>query len=112
VLNWDPEHDLPFLYCAKAPKSERPQAEGISAHPTVKPLTVMRWLVRLVTPPGGLVLDPFAGTGTTGQACALEGFRCVLAERDPDSAELARVRLAKPVQQQMTLDLPALPTTE
>jgi site-specific DNA-methyltransferase (adenine-specific) len=67
----------------------------------------MRWLVRLVTPPGGLVLDPFAGTGTTGQACALEGFRCVLAEKDPDSAELARVRLAKPVQQQMTLDIPA-----
>jgi site-specific DNA-methyltransferase (adenine-specific) len=107
ALNWDAEHDAPFMYCAKAPKSERPTAEGVSAHPTVKPLALMRWLVRLVTPPGGLVLDPFAGTGTTGQACALEGFRCVLAEKDPDSAELARVRLAKPVQQQMTLDIPA-----
>jgi site-specific DNA-methyltransferase (adenine-specific) len=106
-LDWDAEHDAPFMYCAKAPKSERPTAEGVSAHPTVKPLALMRWLVRLVTPPGGLVLDPFAGTGTTGQACALEGFRCVLAEKDPDSAELARVRLSKPVQQQMTLDIPA-----
>ena len=56
---------------------------------------------------GGLVLDPFAGSGTTGQACALEGFRCVLIDQDPVAAELTRIRLAKPVQQQMTLDLPA-----
>ena len=56
----------------------------------------MRWLVRLVTPPGGTVLDPFAGRGTTGQACVLEGFQCVLIERDPVAAELTSGG-AKPV---------------
>jgi DNA modification methylase len=53
----------------------------------------MRWLVRLVTPPGGLVLDPFAGSGTTGEAALLEGFRCVLIERDATSVPLIRNRL-------------------
>ena len=72
-------------------------ADGTS-WPTVKPLDLMRWLVRLVTPPGGLVLDPFAGTGATGQACALEGFSCLLIERDPVAVELAVQRLGKPVQ--------------
>jgi len=97
ALNWDPDYDLPFLYCAKAPKSERPKLDDGTAWPTVKPLSLMRWLVRLVTPPGGAVLDPFAGTGTTGQACALEGFQCVLIERDPAALELIKVRLGKPV---------------
>ncbi len=51
----------------------------------------MRWLVRLVTPPGGLVLDPFAGTGTTGEAAFREGFRAVLIEREPEyQADIAR----------------------
>lgn len=68
-----------FFYCAKAPTKERPKVDGVS-HPTVKPLTLMRWLVRLVTPPGGTVLDPFAGSGTTGEAAALEGFEAVLVE--------------------------------
>lgn len=58
----------------------------------------MRWLVRLVTPPGGLVLDPFAGSGTTGEACIVEGFRSVLIERDPAHAELVMTRLRKPIQ--------------
>ena len=70
-----------FRYQAKAPTRERPKVDGV-AHPTVKPLALMRWLVRLVTPPGGLVLDPFAGTGTTGEACALEGLSAVLIEND------------------------------
>ena len=48
-----------------------------------KPVDLMRWLVRLVTPPGGLVLDPFSGTGTTGEAVFREGFRAVLIEREP-----------------------------
>jgi site-specific DNA-methyltransferase (adenine-specific) len=48
----------------------------------IKPLTLMRWLVRLVTPPGGLVLDPFAGSGTTGEAATLEGMRAILVERE------------------------------
>lgn len=54
----------------------------------------MRWLVRLVTPPGGLVLDPCAGSGTTGQAAALEGARCILIEQDPAYAQLIIQRLS------------------
>jgi DNA modification methylase len=53
----------------------------------------MRWLVRLVTPPDGVVLDPFAGSGTTGCAAVLEGFRFVGCEREPEYAEIARARI-------------------
>jgi hypothetical protein len=59
-----------FFYSAKASKADR----AGSKHPTVKPIALMQWLARLITPPGGVVLDPFAGSGTTGAACALEGF--------------------------------------
>src|SRR5699024_5579662 len=62
-----------FFYSAKAPKSERPNVDGVQ-HPTVKPLKIMQWLIRLVTPPGGVVLDPFAGSGTTIEAALIEGF--------------------------------------
>lgn len=65
-----------------------------NTHPTIKPVDLMRWLVRLVTPPGGLVLDPFCGSGTTGMACALEDFRFVGAELDEHHAEIARARIA------------------
>jgi site-specific DNA-methyltransferase (adenine-specific) len=58
----------------------------------------MRWLLRLVTPPGGTILDPFCGTGTTGEAAILEGFRCILIEKDPVAADLAVTRLSKPLQ--------------
>jgi DNA modification methylase len=67
-----------FFYCAKASKKER---QG-SKHPTVKPLALMRYLCRLITPPNGVVLDPFAGTGTTGHAAILEGFESILIERE------------------------------
>jgi DNA modification methylase len=87
-----------FRYEAKAPASERPRLEDGTAHPTVKPLELMRWLVRLVTPPGGTVADFFAGSGTTGEACVIEGFNCILAEKDPASAELIKARLSKPIQ--------------
>ena len=70
-----------FRYQAKAPGAERPRVDGVM-HPTVKPLALMRWLVRLVTPPGGTVLDHFAGSGTTGEACAAEGFPVILIERE------------------------------
>jgi site-specific DNA-methyltransferase (adenine-specific) len=63
-------------------------------HPTVKPVAVMRWLVRLVTPPGGLVLDPFAGSGSTGIAALLEGFAFAGIEQDPGYAQIARRRIA------------------
>lgn len=62
-------------------------------HPTVKPVALMRWLVRLVAPPGGLVLDPFAGSGTTGIACALEGVRFLGLEREAEYVAIAEARL-------------------
>lgn len=65
----------------------------IVAHPTVKPLALMRYLVRLVTPPGGTVLDPFAGTGTTLVACCDEGVRSIGMEQDPEYAEIIKARL-------------------
>jgi site-specific DNA-methyltransferase (adenine-specific) len=81
-----------FRYQAKAPTRERPKVEGI-AHPTVKPLALMRWLVRLVTPPGGTVLDPFAGSGTTVEACLTEGFACVAIEREAEYLPLIQARI-------------------
>ena len=87
-----------FRYEAKAPPSERPRLADGTAHETVKPLELMCWLVRLVTPPGGTVLDLFAGSGPTAEACIIEGFRCILIEQDPKSAELIKTRLRKPIQ--------------
>jgi DNA modification methylase len=113
-----------FFYCAKASSAERnagldgfeaqaasvgderpsgdfgqrldgrPERVARNVHPTVKPIDLMRWLVRLVTPPGGLVVDPFTGSGTTGCAAVLEGFRFVGIERDPEYAKIARARIA------------------
>ncbi len=79
-----------FFYTAKASRSER--GDG-NTHPTVKPLALMRWLVRLVCPPGGLVLDPFLGSGTTALAALAEGRRCVGVEREPFYVAIARKRL-------------------
>lgn len=90
-----------FRYEPKAPTAERPRGEDGTAHPTVKPVDLMCWLVRLVTPPGGTVLDCFAGTGTTAEACIVEGFSSVLIEREPAYAELIRARLRKPIQPDM-----------
>jgi DNA modification methylase len=81
-----------FRFESKAPSSERPRVNGV-AHPTVKPLALMRWLVRLVTPPGGVVLDPFLGSGTTAQAARAEGFQCIGIERDKAYLPLIRARL-------------------
>ncbi len=83
-----------FRYQAKAPSRERPKVDGI-AHSTVKPLALMRWLVRLLTPPGGIVLDPFTGSGTTLEACLLEGFHAYGIESDTQYAGLIRQRLDK-----------------
>lgn len=87
-----------FRWQAKAPAHERPKLPDGTAHNTVKPLALMRWLTRLITPPGGLILDPFAGSGTTGEAAVVEGFRALLIEQDPQAAELIRTRLSKPIQ--------------
>jgi DNA modification methylase len=78
-----------FYYCAKANKDDR----AGSKHPTIKPISLMRWLCRLVTPPGGLILDPFAGSGTTGSAALQEGLNAVLVERDPEYITDIRRRL-------------------
>lgn len=67
-----------FFYSAKASKRDRCG----SKHPTVKPIALMRYLCRLITPPNGIILDPFAGTGTTGQAAQEEGFHAILIEKD------------------------------
>src|SRR5690606_17877987 len=61
-------------------------------HPTVKPTDLMAWLVRLVTPPGGIVLDPFAGSGSTLVAAKREGFNYVGLEREAEYVEIARAR--------------------
>jgi len=105
-----------FFYCAKAHRRERDagcehlsrrtvQILKISSekakatrpvaniHPTVKPIDLMRWLVRLLTPPGGLVLDPFTGSGSTGAAAVLEGARFLGIERERDYITIARARI-------------------
>lgn len=86
-----------FRYEAKAPASERPRLADGTAHPTVKPLALLQWLVRLVTPPGGLVLDPFTGSGTTLQAAVAEGMRAVGIEQHQPYADLTVARLSKPI---------------
>lgn len=106
-----------FFYCAKASKSDRNEgceslplkvAGGMSGrsdgsmgsitynnnnHPTVKPTDLMRYLCRLVTPPGGVVLDPFMGSGSTGKAAMLEGFRFIGCEMKEDYAAIAKARI-------------------
>lgn len=79
-----------FFYCAKAARSER--GEG-NDHPTVKPVALMRWLVRLVCRPGGLVLDPFCGSGTTGVACREEGMDFIGIEKNEGYFKIARNRV-------------------
>ncbi|AEG14368.1 DNA methylase N-4/N-6 domain protein [Desulfofundulus kuznetsovii DSM 6115] len=102
-----------FFYCAKVSRNERwgwcrdcsrvvlpeeldvhrEEGHNVVVHPTQKPLELMRWFVRLVTPPGGLVLDPFAGSGTTLAAAILEGFRCIGMEADPEYVSIAEARV-------------------
>jgi DNA modification methylase len=81
-----------FFYTAKASAAER----NGSKHPTVKPLALMRWLCRLVTPPGGLILDPFGGSGTTAEAALLEGFRCTIIENEDVSDIIKRMKRSRP----------------
>ena len=103
-----------FFYCAKASAKDRDEGvagvagvAGVGAlrdggrqslprknhHPTVKPTDLMRYLCRLVTPPGGTVLDPFMGSGSTGKAAMLEGFDFIGIERDPEYAKIAEARI-------------------
>ena len=82
-----------FFYCAKADASERRS----SKHPTVKPVALMRYLVRLVTPVGGIVLDPFGGSGSTAEAARLESCRYILIEREAEYCRDAAERLRQGV---------------
>ena len=92
----DADPDLPaFRYGPKAPKRERPVAPDGTRHPTVKPLAIMRHLIRLVCPPDGIVLDPFAGSGTTVEACLLEGVRCAAVELEATHMPLILSRMAR-----------------
>lgn len=83
-----------FFYCAKACKADRGEDNN---HPTVKPTDLMRYLCRLVTPPGGTVLDPFTGSGSTGRGAILEGFKFIGCELDPDYIAIARQRICAAV---------------
>jgi hypothetical protein len=83
-----------FFYVAKANKRERPNVDGV-AHPTVKPLALMQWLVRLVTPAGGTVLEPFAGSGTTVEAALLEGCNVLAIEKTEDYLPLINARIER-----------------
>lgn len=81
-----------FFYCAKASKKDRGNGNN---HPTVKPTDLMRYLCRLVTPPGGVVLDPFMGSGSTGKAAVLEGFQFIGIERESEYVDIACARIAE-----------------
>lgn len=86
-----------FFYCSKSSTRERNEGlpEGMkNTHATVKPLSLMRYLVRLVTPPEGRVLDPYCGSGTTGCAAALEGMSFIGVDNEEESVEIARARIA------------------
>jgi len=85
-----------YFYTAKASGEDRDEMLGDvpkNVHPTVKPTDLMRYLVRMVTPLGGLVLDPFTGSGSTGRAAMLEGMRFIGCELSPEYAEIARARI-------------------
>ena len=84
-----------FFYSAKANKQDR----AGSKHPTVKPVNLMQYLVRLVTPPGGKVLDMFAGSGTTGEAALREGFQPILIEREAEYVIDIKRRLSNVVRE-------------
>jgi site-specific DNA-methyltransferase (adenine-specific) len=105
-----------FFYCPKASKADREAGLDVDAgprgrtikprhgdryvpmrnpHPTVKPTALMQYLCRLVTPPGGTVLDPFTGSGSTGKAAMLEGFNFIGFEREAEYVEIARRRIAE-----------------
>ena len=110
-----------FFYCAKASKSDRDDGlrgfhkkpskkfdggnfdsastnandrTSLNFHPTVKPTELMRYLCRLITPPNGIVLDPFMGSGSTGKGAILEGFDFIGMELDPEYIEIAKARIA------------------
>jgi site-specific DNA-methyltransferase (adenine-specific) len=122
-----------FFYCAKASRDDRDEGCGAlelteagikndsgrgfsesdpmaavmrhNPHPTVKPTDLMRYLCRLVTPPNGIVLDPFTGSGSTGKAAMAEGFRFIGIEREAEYIEIARARISAEAEKPRQLSL-------
>lgn len=94
VVGLFPNDAARFFYCSKASKRDRDEGlDDHNTHPTVKPTDLMRYLCRLVTPPGGVVLDPFMGSGSTGKAAILEGFRFVGIDTEQKYVDTARRRI-------------------
>ncbi len=83
-----------FFYVAKPGKKERNAGGAANIHPTVKPIALMSYLIKLVTPPGGVVLDPFLGSGSTACAAAANGFDCIGIEQNQEYADIAEARIA------------------
>ena len=108
TIDYHVEDNLGFFYCPKAKRNERDLGvEGGNDHVTVKPIELMSYLVRLLAPKEGHILDPFAGSGTTGMSAALEGAGADLVEMDEDYCEIARqrVRYAKTNYQSLREDI-------
>ncbi|WP_051514839.1 DNA-methyltransferase [Brucella rhizosphaerae] len=125
-----------FFYCAKASRKDRDEGlEGAekattsdgraiaadnayqrgktlraNTHPTVKPTDLMRWLCRLVTPPGGIILDPFMGSGSTGKAALLEGFKFIGCERENEYMPIAQARIGAVFRSAANDNVPAQPS--
>lgn len=87
-MNWSSGEQSPGTF--QSPNTDR---SSENHHPTVKPTDLMRWLCRLVTPPGGIVLDPFMGSGSTGKAAQIEGFEFIGIELEAEYAEIAKARI-------------------
>ena len=101
VFAYEADDFVPFRYVSKASRRERTCNGTLdNGHCTVKPLSLMAWLVRLVCPPGGVVLDPFTGSGSTGCAALREGFSFIGVEREVEYIEIARRRLEYTLSQQ------------
>ena len=98
-----------FFYTAKTSKSERNTGGVVNSHPTVKPKALMAYLCRLVTPPGGTVLDPFMGSGSTGLAALEEGFEFIGIEREKEYFEIAEKRIGSVLNKITKLQDEALP---
>jgi DNA modification methylase len=93
TLSAGPDIRRRFFYTAKASKADKSAGDLKNTHPTVKSTQLMRYLIRLITPPGGVVLDPFGGSGSTGVAAGEEGMDCIMIEMQPEYVEIAKKRL-------------------
>lgn len=89
ALNWSAGTQSPGTF-----QGEGTDRSANNHHPTCKSTELMRWLCRLITPPGGIILDPFMGSGSTGKAAVIEGFGFIGIEREAEYVEIARARIA------------------